>query len=110
VGIHNNNWRTKNKKWYAHKREKWKKKQRRMHSIWIVESGRIKEIKPWGGGAYQREIASPRGERDYFLEDKKRALVIIVVIERERERERENERKCGKAKDFLDIFGFKITE
>jgi len=26
-----------------------KKKQRRMHSIWIVESGRIKEIKPWGG-------------------------------------------------------------
>jgi len=58
------------------------------------------------GGAYQREIASPRGERDYFLKDKKRALMIIVVIERERERER----KCGKAKDFLDISGFKITE
>jgi putative component of toxin-antitoxin plasmid stabilization module len=64
-----------------------KKKQRIIHSIWIVESGRLKEIKPWGGGAYQREIASPRGERYYFLEDKKRALVIIVVRERERERE-----------------------
>ena len=65
-----------------------KQKQKRIHSIWIVESGRLKEIKPWGGGerAYQREIASPRGERDYFLEDKKRALVIIVVRERERER------------------------
>jgi len=61
-----------------------KKKQRIIHSIWIVESGRLKEIKPWGGGAYQREIASPRGERYYFLEDKKRALVIIVVRERER--------------------------
>jgi putative component of toxin-antitoxin plasmid stabilization module len=88
VRKHNNNWRTKNKKWYAHKREKWKKKKQRIiHSIWIVESGRLKEIKPWGGGAYQREIASPRGERYYFLEDKKRALVIIVVRERERERE-----------------------
>jgi hypothetical protein len=32
--------------------------------------------------------------------------VIIVV----RERERERERKCGKAKDFLDIYGFKITK
>ena len=63
-----------------------------------------------GGGAYQREIASPRGERYYFLEDKKRALVIIVVREREIERKRESERKCGKAKDFLDIYGFKITK
>ena len=48
-----------------------------------------------GGGAYQREIASPRGERYYFLEDKKRALVIIVVREREREREKERERERG---------------
>ena len=65
---------------------------------------KVKRNQTLRGGAYQREIASPRGERYYFLEDKKRALVIIVV------RERERERKCGKAKDFLDIYGFKITK
>jgi hypothetical protein len=48
---------------------------------------KVKRNQTLRGGAYQREIASPRGERYYFLEDKKRALVIIVVRERERERE-----------------------
>jgi hypothetical protein len=34
----------------------------------------------------------------------------VIIVVRERERERERERKCGKAKDFLDIYGFKITK